>query len=202
MPCWLPKISPPKPPNPWMTPDIWASKRHRRYQECGWCRNLTTLNRSRHTKQTHLCDRQMSKAKSAHYSINQIQIPKLLLSTGDHGSLWKAINKIFHHCPRVQKLNPDNTEFLLFRNEQQQGKYLSVFAIELFSVKTNAAKSARNLGVIFDRNSTCRSYVSSFCTSCFYLIRDLRHIHFYLDVDSTRLLAAALVSSRCDNVKM
>ena len=35
---------------------------------CIWCRNLTTLNRSRLTRQTHLCNRQISKAKSAHYS--------------------------------------------------------------------------------------------------------------------------------------
>ena len=67
------KISP-KPPNPWMTPDILASERHRRYLERVWHRNPTALNRSRLTRQTHLCNRQMSKAKSAHYS-------KLLLST-------------------------------------------------------------------------------------------------------------------------
>ena len=57
-----------KPPNPWMTPAILASKRYRRYLERVWHRNPTTLNRSRLTRQTHLCNREMSKAKSAHYS--------------------------------------------------------------------------------------------------------------------------------------
>ena len=55
-----------KPPNPRMTPGILASKRHRRYHERVWRRNLTALNRSRLTRQTHLCNRQMSQAKSTH----------------------------------------------------------------------------------------------------------------------------------------
>ena len=51
------------------------------------------------------------------------------------------------------KLNPDKTEFLLIGNKRQQSKYLSLFPIKLFGVKTNPAKSARNLGVIFDEMS-------------------------------------------------
>ena len=62
-----------KPPNPWMTPAILASKGHHRYIERVCRRNLTTLNRSRLMRQTHLCNSQMSKAKS-------VTIPKLLLN--------------------------------------------------------------------------------------------------------------------------
>ena len=51
---------------------------------------------------------------------------------------WMSTNKL--------KLKPDKTEFL-----RQRGKYLSMFPIELLDVKTNSAKSARNLGVIFDK---------------------------------------------------
>ena len=61
------KISP-KTPNPWRTPDISASKRHGRYLERIWHRNPTVLNISQLTRQTHLCHKLMSKAKSAHYS--------------------------------------------------------------------------------------------------------------------------------------
>ena len=82
-----------KPPNPWTAPAILASKQHQWYRERVWRRNPTALNRSRLTRQTHLCNRQMSKAKSAHYS-------KLIAEhSGDHGSLWKAFNKILHGCP-------------------------------------------------------------------------------------------------------
>ena len=47
------------------------------------------------------------------------------------------------------KLNPDKTQFLLIGNERHHSKYLSMFPIELYGVKTNLAKSAQNLGVIF-----------------------------------------------------
>ena len=72
-----------------------ASKRYRRYLERIWCRNPTAINRSRLTTQTHLCNRQMSKAISAHYS-------KIIAELfGDHGSLWKAFNKILRRCPKI-----------------------------------------------------------------------------------------------------
>ena len=95
------------------------------------------------------------------------------------------------------KLNPYKTEFLLIGNERQRSKYLSMFPIELLGVKTNPAKSARNLGVIFDKNYTC-SHISVVCSSCFYHMRDLRHIRRHLELDSAKLLATSLVSSRLD----
>ena len=102
-PLAIKKISP-NSPNPWMTPAILASKRHRRYLERVWRRYSTALNRSRFSKQTHLCNEQMSKAKSAHFSkINADH-------SGDHRSLWQAFNKSytaalkcsFHIIPPLQ----------------------------------------------------------------------------------------------------
>ena len=55
----------PKPPNPWISPDILASKRQHHYLEHVWRKNPTARNRSRLTRQTHLCNRLMTKAKSA-----------------------------------------------------------------------------------------------------------------------------------------
>ena len=101
---------------------------------------------------------------------------------------WMSTNKL--------KLNPDKTEFLLIGNERQRSKYLSMFPIELLGVKTYPAKSARNLGVIFDKNFNFRSHISAICSSCIYQIRDLRRIRRHLDLDSAKLLANALVSSR------
>ena len=101
------KISP-KPPTPGMSPAILASKRHRRYLECVWHRNPTALYRSRLTMETHLCNRQMSKAKSAHYS-------KVIAEhSGDHGSLWKAFNKILHRCPKMHL--PDHSSIVALAN--------------------------------------------------------------------------------------
>ena len=73
-----------------------------------------------------------------------------------------------------------------------------MFPIELLGVKTNPANSACNLGVIFDKNFTFRSHISVVCKSCFYHMWDLRRIRRHLDLDSVKLLATALVSSRLD----
>ena len=73
-----------------------------------------------------------------------------------------------------------------------------MFPIELLGVKSYPAKSARNLGVIFDKNFNFRSHISAICSSCIYHIRDLRRIRRHLDLDSAQLLANALVSSRLD----
>ena len=97
-----------KPPNPWMTPAILASKRYRRYLERVWRSNPTTLNRSRLTRQTHLCNRQMSKAKWAHYS-------KIIAEhSGDYRSLWKAFNKIYNRCPKLHL--PDHSSIATLAN--------------------------------------------------------------------------------------
>ena len=61
---------------------------------------------------------------------------------------WMSTNKL--------KLNPDKTEFLQIGNERQWSKYLSMFPIERLGFKSNPAKSARNLGVIFVKNFTFR----------------------------------------------
>ena len=98
------------------------------------------------------------------------------------------------------KLNPYKTEFLI-GNERQRSKYLSMFPIEFLAVKTNPVESARNLGVIFHKNFTFRSQIYAVCSSCFYHMRDLRRIRRHLDLDSARLLATALVSSRLDYCK-
>ena len=103
---------------------------------------------------------------------------------------WMSTNKL--------KLNPDKTEFLLIGNERQQGKYRSIFLIEPFSVKTYPAKSARDLGVIFDKNFNCRSHIFAICSAYFYHFRDPRRIRRYLHLNGAKLLANALVASRLD----
>ena len=100
---------------------------------------------------------------------------------------WMSTNRL--------KLNPSKTAFLLIGNEQQWSKYPSRFPVELFGVKTNPAKSAQNLGIIFDKNFTLHSHISAVCSSCFYHIWDLQLIHCYLDPDSAKFLATAHVSS-------
>ena len=91
-----------------MTPAILASKRHRRYLERIWRSNPTTLNRSRLTRQRYLCNRQISKAKSAHYC-------KIIAEhSGDCGSIWKAFSKILHRFPKMHL--PDHSSIAALAN--------------------------------------------------------------------------------------
>ena len=103
---------------------------------------------------------------------------------------WMLSNKL--------KLNPDKTEFLLIGHKQQRAKYLSLFPTKLMGVKTNPASSARNLGVIFDRDFNFRSHVSQVCRACFYHMRDIKRIRRHLSLEHAKTLAHALVTSRLD----
>ena len=83
------KMISPKPLNPWMTPAIMASKRRRRYLEPVWLSNPSELSRTRLSRWTHCCNKQMSKAKSAHFS-------KIIADhSGDHRSFWKHLAKSY-----------------------------------------------------------------------------------------------------------
>ena len=52
--------------------------------------------------------------------------------------------------------------------------------------------------MIIDKIFNFRSHLSAICCSCIYHIRDLRRIRRHLDLDSAKLLANAVVSSRLD----
>ena len=56
----------------------------------------------------------------------------------------------------------------------------------------------RILGGIFWQTISPSAHISAVCSSCFYHISNLQCIHHHLDLDSAKLLANALVSSRLD----
>ena len=76
-----------------MTPEIIKSKQRRRYLERVWRKSRSSLDRSRYTRQCHLCNREMSKAKSHYY--------ETMVSTNSATpkQLWECINKILHRRP-------------------------------------------------------------------------------------------------------
>ena len=82
-----------KPPAPWMTPEINQSIRRRRYLERVWRKSRSSLDRSRYTRQCHLCNRQMSKAKSYYYE-NMVSN-----NSATPQQVWKCINQILHSRP-------------------------------------------------------------------------------------------------------
>ena len=81
------------------------------------------------------------------------------------------------------------------------GNGANISSTERLGVKTYPAKSARNIEVTFDKIFYCLSHISVICSSFIYHIRDLWHIRHHLDLDSAKLFANALVSSRLDYYK-
>ena len=93
-------------------------------------------------------------------------------------------------------MNPNKTAILLIRNERRWSKYLS-FLSTFLSVRTNRPKCPRNLGVILEKSPSAHTYLQS-VAHVFYRIYDLQHIRLYLDLNSAKLIAYALVYSCLD----
>ena len=90
-----------RPPSPWMSLEIIIAKRRRRYLERVWRRSRSPLDRSRYTKQLHLCNRMMSKSKSDYYT-------SLLSNNSDNPrQMWNSVNKFLHRDK--SKPLPDHT---------------------------------------------------------------------------------------------
>ena len=80
----------PRPPSPWMSIEIILAKRRRRYLERVWRRTRSPLDRYRHTKQLHLCNRMMSTSKSDYYT------SLLSNNSANPRHMWNSVNKILH----------------------------------------------------------------------------------------------------------
>ena len=74
-----------------------------------------------------------------------------------------------------------------------------MFPIELLGVKTNPAKSARNLGVIFDENFTFRSHISVACNSCCYHMATIDLTSEVEDNDTEKMILCDFSLVCCTN---
>ena len=79
-----------RPPSPWMYNDIIVAKRRRRYLERIWRRTRSPIDRSRYTKQLHICNHMMSKPKSDYYT------HFITTNSENPRQMWKSVNTILH----------------------------------------------------------------------------------------------------------
>ena len=96
------------------------------------------------------------------------------------------------------KLNPEKTEFILIGSKNNCKQLLPYFPVNILGNQVSPAQSVRNLGVIFDSNFSFSDNVSQVIKSTRVHARDLYRIHPLLDLNTSVLLANALVSSRLD----
>ena len=96
------------------------------------------------------------------------------------------------------KLNPDKTEFVLIGSPKNHKQLLPHFPINILGNQVSPAQSVRNLGLVFDSNFNFSNHASQVIKSTRVHARDLYRICPILDLNTSVLLANALVSSRFD----
>ena len=96
------------------------------------------------------------------------------------------------------KLNPQKTKFILIGSHKNRKQLLPYFPISILGNQVSPAQSVRNLGVVFDSNFNFSNHVLQVIKSTRVHARDLYRICPLLDLNTSVLLANALVSSRLD----
>ena len=96
------------------------------------------------------------------------------------------------------KLNPEKTEFILVGSKNNHKQLLPRFPINILGNQVLPVQSVGNLGVVFDSNFSFSDHVSQVIKSTRVHARDLYRICPLLDLNTSVLLANAVVSSRLD----
>ena len=102
--------------------------------------------------------------------------------------VWMSENKL--------KLNPDKTKFF---GAKDRYKWLSdSFPVNILGNCLSPTDVVRKLGVLFDTKFCFNNHVNSVIKSYFISLRDLHRIRRFLSIDTSVVIANALVSSRLD----
>ena len=83
------------------------------------------------------------------------------------------------------KLNDDKTEFMIIGSRQQLEK-VSVAELSVGDISVAPGCTARNLGLLFDRNLKFDAQITKTCCAGYYYLHNIRKIRKYLTLDSTR----------------
>ena len=84
---------------------------------------------------------------------------------------WMKMDKL--------KLNDDKTEFMITGNRQQLEK-ISVAELSVGDISVAAASTARNLGVLLDRNLKFDAQITKTCCTGYCYLHNIRKIRKYL----------------------
>ena len=121
---------------------------------------------------------------------DSLKSPNRLKSYLNDIHVWMSENKL--------KRNPDKTEFLVF-SAKDRYKWLSdSFPVNILGNCLFPMDVARNLGVLFDAKFCFTNHINSVIKSCLISLRDLHCIRRFLSVDTSVVIANALVSSLLD----
>jgi len=97
------------------------------------------------------------------------------------------------------RLNANKTDFIIIGTSRQCSKLTPFLPTNVLSHSITPSDTVRNLGVTFDSDLNLRKHVSLTCRSCFYHIRDFRHIWRYISLSVAKTIATALITNRLDD---
>jgi hypothetical protein len=103
---------------------------------------------------------------------------------------WLAYNYL--------QLNPSKSEALLVGTPQQLHKVNHLSTITIAGSPVKLSTNIKNLGVYLDSSLTLNHHVTQQCNSCYYHIRQLKHIRPFLSESVTKTISHAIVTSRLD----
>ena len=96
------------------------------------------------------------------------------------------------------QLNPGKTETILITSKHNQKSLSLPFSVDLNGTSIHLSSSVRNLGVTLDQNLSFQQHVSHTCQICYFELRRINSIHYYLSQDVLKTLISAFVLSRID----
>jgi len=95
------------------------------------------------------------------------------------------------------RLNPTKTQVMWLGSSQQLDKVV-IREVSLLSTCVTVVDTARDLGVVLDRQLSLDAHVTAVCSSGYYQLRQLRPITRSLSVEAAKSLVQAFISSRLD----
>jgi len=95
------------------------------------------------------------------------------------------------------RLNPTKTQVMWLGSSQQLDK-IAIRELPLLSTHVTVVDTARDLGVVLDRQLSLDTRVTAVCRSDYYQLRQLRPITRSLSVEAAKSLVQAFISNRLD----
>ena len=96
-------------------------------------------------------------------------------------------------------MNPDKTEFIWF-GSRANVKLLQQIdtSLQIGAARIEPVSSVRNLGVHMDSEVSMRVHVAKVASACFYRLRRLRQLRFFLTKTTMHHIVSAFILSRLD----
>ena len=95
-------------------------------------------------------------------------------------------------------LNPAKTEAICMGTASRLRSFNNLTSVHIFDSDVPLSSDIKLLGVTLDRTLSFKKHISNICSSSYYHLRGLRRIRPYLDLDTCKTIALAIVGSRLD----